>query len=112
MNRSPERHRARLRLACALVVLCAAGEAAATMYKCQMPDGRTEYSDRPCKGSPNAPEWRPKQPLNVVSSETLTGRPKPIKDNRPEWLKGPDPIGDCQRRGGTFDPEFRACRLP
>ncbi len=84
----------------------------AALYKCTGADGRTEYTDAPCRNDPKATPWRPRQPLNVVPSESLTGQPKGPADVRPAWLKPPDPIGDCKRRGGTFDPEFRACRLP
>lgn len=100
-------------LACGLALV--ACQANAELYKCAGANGRVEYTDRPCKGDPNAVPWRPRQPLNVVDSATLTGRSKESKgskDARPAWLKGPDPVGDCKRRGGTIDPEMRACRLP
>ncbi len=112
---SAPRRQAALRLAVASLSMLAIGNtASAAMFKCQAPDGRTEYQDRPCKGDPKAVEWKPKQPLNVVSSESLTGRPKEAseKDTRPAWLRGPDPVGDCKRKGGTIDKELRACRLP
>jgi Domain of unknown function (DUF4124) len=109
------------------------GTAKAAMYKCIDAGGRTIYTDHACNGDPKAKTWQPKQPLNVVKSETLTGvrsevatdqRPAWLKpsgdaakspasgDKRPSWLKPMDPIGDCKRKGGTIDPEFRACRLP
>jgi hypothetical protein len=85
----------------------------AEMYKCSDSSGKTVYTDQPCNGNPNAKPWKPKQPLNVVSSESLTGaRKTEAADKRPGWLKPIDPVGDCKRKGGKIDPEFRACMLP
>lgn len=87
--------------------------AKAQMYKCTDASGKTAYADKPCSGNPNAKPWVPKQPLNVVSSESLTGaRKTEPADKRASWLKPIDPIGDCKRKGGKIDPEFRACMLP
>lgn len=97
-------------IAIALLVVC--GQAGAAMYKCPGPGGRIEYTDHPCDGNPKTQPWRPKQPLNVVTSESLTGKKAAPVDARPGWLKPIDPIGDCKRSGGTFDPEFRACKMP
>jgi Domain of unknown function (DUF4124) len=77
----------------------------AEMYKCSDSSGKTVYAD--------AKPWKPKGPLNVVSSESLTGaRKTEAADKRPGWLKPIDPVGDCKRKGGKIDPEFRACMLP
>jgi len=93
------------------LLFVAQDDAQAGMYKCPR-GGGFEYTDRPCNGDPGANQFKPRQPLNVVGSETLTGRKAEVKDQRPAWLKGPDPIGDCKRKGGTIDPELRACMLP
>ena len=88
------------------------GSAKAAMYKCVAADGKTVYADHPCDGNANAKAWQPKQPLNVVKSETLTGTKAQPADKRPAWLKPLDPVGDCKRKGGKIDPELRACMLP
>lgn len=90
------------------------GSAKAAMFKCTDGNGKTTYSDQPCAGDPNAKAWTPKQPLNVVRAETLTGRKDApaAADKRPEWLRAPSPVGDCKKRGGKIDPELRACILP
>lgn len=94
----------------ALIVVSTAAHA--TMYKCVDGAGRTVYSDQPCNNNPSASQWKPKQPLNVVSSESLTGRKAEPADKRPAWLKPIDPVGDCKKKGGKIDPELRACMLP
>lgn len=94
-------------------LLCCAGPTKAEMYKCANANGQTVYADKPCNGDPKAKPWVPKQPLNVVKSESLTGgQKKAAADSRPSWLKPIDPIGDCKRKGGKIDPELRACMLP
>lgn len=82
------------------------------MYKCTDASGKIAYADKPCAGNPKAAPWKPKEPLNVVSSESLTGRKAEAKDNRPGWLKPIDPVGDCKKKGGKIDPELRACIIP
>ena len=94
---------------CLGLLLPAAAHAA--MYKCPR-GGGFEYTDQPCGRDPSAHQFRPRQPLNTVSSESLTGRKAEPADSRPAWLRGPDPIGDCKRKGGEIDKEMRACRLP
>jgi Domain of unknown function (DUF4124) len=94
-------------------LLCFTGSARAEMYKCNDAGGKTVYADKPCNGNPNAKPWKPKAPLNVVSSESLTGTKKSESaEKRPSWLKPIDPIGDCKRKGGKIDPELRACIVP
>lgn len=101
-----------LRLLAGFMTLTALGTAQAAMFKCTDASGKVVYADKPCGGDPKATAWQPKAPLNVVSSESLTGKKPQAKDNRPSWLKPLDPVGDCKKKGGKIDPELRACMLP
>lgn len=101
-----------LRFAIVVQLAFFASTAPAGMYKCPRPGGGVEYTDAPCGANPGAHQWRPRHALNVVTSESLTGRKATPKDARPGWFKPLDPIGDCRRAGGEFDPEFRACKMP
>jgi hypothetical protein len=88
----------------------------AEVYKCTR-GGRVEYSNSPC--SKDAKPHQLKGNVTVINSEALTGK---AKESKAEGAgKGPtsilgikplDPIGDCKRKGGEFDKEFRACRMP
>lgn len=111
-TRRPRVVRALLAATTVVSCLALAEPAQAATYKCVGASGRTEYADHPCNGDPGARPWQPKRPINVLGSEAFTGRKAEPADRRPAWLKGPDPIGDCKRKGGTIDPELRACVLP
>jgi hypothetical protein len=83
----------------------------AATYKCQV-SGKTVYQDKECPGVKDSKPYTPKNPINTISSEAMTGQPKKEVDNRPAWLKPIDPIGDCKAKGGTIDKELRACLIP
>jgi hypothetical protein len=92
-------------------VFCAPKSVEAALYKCQVA-GKTVYQDKECPGLKDSKPYTPKNPINTISSEAITGQPKKEVDNRPAWLKPIDPIGDCKAKGGTVDKELRACIVP
>ncbi len=83
----------------------------ADLYKCTI-SGRVVYQDQACPGQADAKPYQFKAPLNTVTSQSLTGKAKEKPDNKPAWLKPLNPIEDCKAKGGTFNPEFRACQMP
>lgn len=104
-----------LTFASVVMVQTLSGDATAATFKCKNAAGKIEYTDQPCNNQPDAKPWTPKQPLNVMSRDAVSGQPSGTSappDKRPAWLKAPSPVGDCKAKGGTFDPEFKACRLP
>jgi hypothetical protein len=100
----------------ALALTATAFTAQAATYKCTRAGGKVEYTDQPCSADGGDKPWSPKQPLNVMSSQAMQGKggeaSPSAPDKRPAWLKPISPVGDCKAKGGTFDPEFRACKLP
>lgn len=85
----------------------------AEVHKCQDANGKIQYSDQPCRPA-QARAYRP-PPLTTIESTKLTGGRREAQEEKGirKWLPRPlDPIRDCRERGGEFDPEFRACRLP
>jgi Domain of unknown function (DUF4124) len=97
-------------LACALLLGLAA-PAHAALFKCQLA-GKTVYQDAPCPGVKDSKPYTPKNPINTVSSESLTGQSKTAPDHRPSWAKPMDPIADCKAKGGQVDRELKACIVP
>jgi hypothetical protein len=105
---------ARCALLCVLVMAGASADTQAAMYKCKSAADKWEYTDQPCPGDPKAQPWQAKQALNVLSREALTGQKTPIAGQVPSEniIKVPRPVTDCKAKGGTWDTEFRACKLP
>jgi Domain of unknown function (DUF4124) len=94
--------------------------ARADIYKC-VKDGKVEYANSPCEK--DAKSVQLKGNVTVLKKEAITGKADPTKTEPTSAsgipslpslpnIKPPDPIGDCKKKGGTFDPEFRACKLP
>ncbi len=89
----------------------------ADIYKC-VKDGKVEYANSPCEK--DAKSVQLKGNVTVLKKEAITGKTESTKSEPTAALgipglpaiKPPDPIGDCKKKGGTFDPEFRACKLP
>jgi Domain of unknown function (DUF4124) len=91
--------------------------AQADIYKC-VKDGKVEYANSPCEK--DAKSVQLKGNVTVLKKEAITGKTETTKAEPAAatgiaglpGIKPPDPIGDCKKKGGTFDPEFRACKLP
>jgi Domain of unknown function (DUF4124) len=90
----------------ALALTCAPVQA--EIYKCTK-DGKVEYANVPCEK--DAKPAALKGNVTVVNKSAFVG--KEGKDPKASVLPKPlDPVGDCKRKGGEIDPEFKACRLP
>lgn len=93
----------------------ATGGGNATVYKCQR-GGRIEYTNTPC-----AADAKPAQLKGSVTSlpkSAFVGQEQakggaPSSERRTIFgITPPDPIADCKKKGGEYDREFRACKLP
>lgn len=113
-HRNPLRWSRRAALWMALASgLVTVADARAEVYKCQVANGRIQYSDRPCEVGRSTTYAPP--PLTTIESDRLTGGHRKAVPEKGigKWLPKPlDPIADCRARGGEIDKEFRACRLP